>query len=441
MFARTGFALGTALVLLASCIGAPDPARPLDVLSASTLPGEPHHLVVVKQPSTSAGILSPLAEQPMIEVRDVANDPVLKEGIQITAVPNDLTVEATNNVAITDASGIATFTGLTLGGHPGSYTLQFETSGLSPVPASAPTALSWTRAISAAVVSGFKLQGGIPNASVHEDRVWLIYSPPGGPSTGGHPEAWSTDGVTFHDTVPKSRFQDATMAATGLKPGDIIMRSDNPAGAGARRYFMRAFNPAIPFGRPQNIWGFLAADAHGPLTPLASAPVFTGTAADSGDIGVIDIVETRTGDWRMFYVARQGAPNNARTATSSDRGLTWTSEYDNPFNDKTLPATASNMNVDPAPFRLNDGTYLAVTMRAETLYVWNSWDGKRFTQQTGAFMTARDFVSIDPLATSGALGDPSIVYLPGTSTIYMYVGLGRVTPPGYVVAAQITVTP
>ncbi len=93
------------------------------------------------------------------------------------------------------------------------------------------------------------------------------------------------------------------------------------------------------------------------------------------------------------------------------------------------------MNVDPAPLRLQDGSAIAVTMRAAKLYFWNSEDGLTFTQV--------DDFAIESSAFAGTgldcmgLFDPTLVQLPDGS-IRMYVTCESASG-SRIVAADITI--
>jgi hypothetical protein len=93
-------------------------------------PGAAAKLVFVASPS-AARSRQPLTPQPSVQVQDVSGNPVGQAGITVTA---SLTGDGTlggQASAVTDGSGRATFTDLTVIGAPGSSTLRFSTT--SPV--------------------------------------------------------------------------------------------------------------------------------------------------------------------------------------------------------------------------------------------------------------------------------------------------------------------
>jgi hypothetical protein len=288
-----------------------------------------------------------------------------------------------------------------------------------------------TRTYTVTPVSGFTIEGTIPNVTLVKDGndndvVLLVYSSPVGIC-----EATSTDGLTF--------------SGTGIKSSDLIRVLDpipqtlyvtgvlvRPLPSGTWRYFIKALAP--PGNSERHIY---VADrtADGIIT-LANdhAPVYTGGPTDEGRVEVIDLIEALAGEWVMYYVAPSSSARNSRSATSLDQGLSWTFHGDNPFSDITLTG-AQNINVDPAVLRLQDDTFIAVTMRAAMLYFWNSADGYVWEEIGGSEINVSlwDAAEVDDAV---GLFDPTLLQLPD-GTIYMYVTAGQGTTDR-LVAAKIT---
>ena len=92
-------------------------------------------LSLLTQPSSALVSGTALAQQPVVQIANASNDPILQAGVQVTATiaggagNGALSGTAT---ATTDASGMATFSGLGLEGLVGSYTLEFTAAGLTP---------------------------------------------------------------------------------------------------------------------------------------------------------------------------------------------------------------------------------------------------------------------------------------------------------------------
>src|SRR3989449_5228678 len=95
--------------------------------------GTATQLTITTQPSPTATSGAALGQQPVIQVRDAAGNPAGGAGLTVTAViatgPAGATL--TNGTATTVASGAATFSGLTLSGLAGTYTLRVESGTLT----------------------------------------------------------------------------------------------------------------------------------------------------------------------------------------------------------------------------------------------------------------------------------------------------------------------
>ncbi|HEX9892510.1 MAG TPA: carboxypeptidase-like regulatory domain-containing protein, partial [Gemmatimonadales bacterium] len=95
--------------------------------------GTPSQLTITSAPSSNAQSGSALASQPLIQVRDAGGNAVGQAGLTVTAVIASGPGGSLGNAsAITDGTGLATFTGLTITGPVGGYTLRFESGALTP---------------------------------------------------------------------------------------------------------------------------------------------------------------------------------------------------------------------------------------------------------------------------------------------------------------------
>ena len=89
-------------------------------------------LTMSTQPSATVASGSALAQAPAVQLRDAGGNVVSQSGVSVTVAISGSGASLTGTTsAMTDASGIATFTGLGLTGTVGSYTLQFSSTGLS----------------------------------------------------------------------------------------------------------------------------------------------------------------------------------------------------------------------------------------------------------------------------------------------------------------------
>lgn len=84
-------------------------------------------------PSTTAASGVALSTQPQVQVQDAAGNPVASANVAVTVSlsPASGTLSGGATTVQTDASGRAVFSGLTISGTAGPYTLQFSASGLA----------------------------------------------------------------------------------------------------------------------------------------------------------------------------------------------------------------------------------------------------------------------------------------------------------------------
>ena len=92
-------------------------------------------ITVLTEPSSAQVSGTTLPQQPIVQIANSSDDPILQAGVQVTATIADGAGNGTLNgtlTATTDANGMATFAGLGLAGLVGSYTLEFAAAGLAP---------------------------------------------------------------------------------------------------------------------------------------------------------------------------------------------------------------------------------------------------------------------------------------------------------------------
>jgi hypothetical protein len=268
-------------------------------------------------------------------------------------------------------------------------------------------------------VPDFLIDGGVPNAALVTDdsgapQVVLLYL-----SQQGLVQATSSDGVTFSGLNEPFKAMQDVFRDKGLFPVDVLVRQ---TASGAWRYFVKGLPP--PGTPARHLYG-VERGADGSLTLLnGGEPIYTGKPGGAERVEVPEIILTPDDTWRMFYVALGEPLEITHSAISSDEGRTWTFEQDNVFGDpepKPGPR-AEQINVDPAPFRLNDGSYVAATMRAGRLFFWTSADGLAFTPIPDGVLTAEAVRSSLNQPVTG-LFDPTWVQLPD-GTLYLYTTAG-----------------
>src|SRR5439155_479536 len=188
--------------------------------------GAATQLALTTQPSATAQSGAAFAQQPVVQLRDAAGNPVSQSGTMVTATiasgPTGATLSGTS--ATTGLSGAATFSSLGVSGPTGSYTLRFAAGGLSAVTsdtitlgAGAATQLALTTQASATAQRGaaFAQQpvvqlrdaAGNPVSQSGTVVTATISSGPAGATLGGTVTATTND-------IGRASFTD--LAVTGL---------------------------------------------------------------------------------------------------------------------------------------------------------------------------------------------------------------------------------
>ena len=102
--------------------------------SAVARPGNAGRLRIAVQPSSPTASGSAFATQPVIQLEDQNGNPTPQAGVTVTAaISSGPGGSLSNASAVTDASGRAAFSGLTLTGQAGNYTLSFGAAGLTGI--------------------------------------------------------------------------------------------------------------------------------------------------------------------------------------------------------------------------------------------------------------------------------------------------------------------
>jgi uncharacterized protein (TIGR03437 family) len=262
----------------------------------------------------------------------------------------------------------------------------------------------------------------IPNVGMVKGEVWLTVGGQGGIRLYRSAQG---DNATSASAIPGLN---GSLAGTGFNATETVPRESKDV---TRELYVLGLgapgvNQAVVFRLRENASGSFVRD---PQTP-----VYSGAAADNQFLGVPDIYRTNDGNLRLIYVARGAPRQNSRTAISTDGGMSFTFEYDNPFNDLNVANPGpGNTNVDPAVVKLAQGGYLAVTMRLKKLYLFTSADGRVFSPiNQGAPVEASSF-----LTTATGFFDPTLVQAPD-GRVLMYVTIEQPGQPESVVRATIT---
>ncbi|MEO5815218.1 MAG: Ig-like domain-containing protein [Gemmatimonadaceae bacterium] len=150
--------------------------------TATAVAGPAAQFAFVIAPPTTATSGAPLSPQPSVQVQDNFGNPVAASGLLVSASFLSGSGTLANATASTNASGLATFTGLTISGAPGSVTLQFGSGTLTHA-VSAPITLSGGTA-AALVKSAGDGQTAIVASNVAVDPAVLVTDASGNPVVG-----------------------------------------------------------------------------------------------------------------------------------------------------------------------------------------------------------------------------------------------------------------
>ena len=279
------------------------PATSATIVVAAAPAGPATQLGISTQPSSSAPSGVPFAQQPVLQLRDAGGAAVAQSGVTVTAAiaSGGGTLGGTTS-AVTNASGVAAFTDLSITGPAGDRTLSFSATGLTgatsgvisiTAPPSAPaTQLSISTQPSASASSGtpFGTQPSIQlrdaqGGAVSQSGVPVTVSVASGPATLSGTLTANTDatgratfsGLTLSGTAGAHTLQFASPGLTGVVSATINLGAGPAAAlviitqpASSARY-RKDFNPQPVIG---------LADAFG--NPVATGGVTVTATLNSG---------------------------------------------------------------------------------------------------------------------------------------------------------------
>jgi hypothetical protein len=135
--------------------------NPLTSATIQLAPGSATKLILAVAPPATAVGGAPLVPAPAVRLADAVGNPVSTAGVQVTATLAAGTGTLAGATATTDATGLATFSALSISGPAGSYALAFDATGLTGVTTAAitlsagtPTQVTFTVAPPATAVNG-----------------------------------------------------------------------------------------------------------------------------------------------------------------------------------------------------------------------------------------------------------------------------------------------
>src|SRR5688572_16356660 len=141
------------------------PVTSATIVVGAAPPGPATQLTITTQPSSSAVSGTVFSQQPVLQLRDASGNPVSQSGVTVTAaIASGGGTLGGTATATTNASGVASFTNLSITGSAGNRTLSFSSAGLTgatsaaisitAAPPSPATQLSITTQLSSSAVSG-----------------------------------------------------------------------------------------------------------------------------------------------------------------------------------------------------------------------------------------------------------------------------------------------
>jgi len=294
-------------------------------------------LTITTQPPATAASGAALVPAPEVQLRDAANNPVNQSGVSITAtIASGAGGSLAGAVATTDAFGVATFSGLSISGPVGSYTLGFGGTGLTGVTSSAVALGAGTPAKLRILTSpSATAQSGVPLATqpvlqvddaagnpVAQSGVSIAAGIATGGGTLGGTTPLSSDGagqVAFTDLMITGTVGSRTLAftATGLTTatsGTIVLS----AGAAASLAINAGDNQSATAGSPVAINPqVLVTDASS--NPVAGVSVTFAVASGGGSAAAV-VLTNAAGLASVTWTLGPTAGTNTLDASASLTG-------------------------------------------------------------------------------------------------------------------------
>jgi hypothetical protein len=154
-----------------------------------SVPGTPTALSITTQPSSSASSGVAFGVQPVIQLRDASNNAVAQSGVVVTAAiaTGGGTLGGTTT-ATTNASGVATFTNLSITGTDGARTISFTAPSLTSVT---------SNSISVSAGGGTGLYPNRPSNFTNSTEIDFSQTPPALPDNVDRPIAGTNWNMIF----------------------------------------------------------------------------------------------------------------------------------------------------------------------------------------------------------------------------------------------------
>ncbi|MCC6929133.1 MAG: Ig-like domain-containing protein [Gemmatimonadaceae bacterium] len=225
--------------------------------------GPPRFVAFFQQPSGSITVGVPLLQQPALQLADTSGNIVRTEGATVRATPLDATGELLNDVAVTDAQGVARFEQLT-----------FLSATSFPPPT---MRLRFTSGAQAAVVTGNLTLQNAPGSAVqsiqygtNSQRLFLL-----------DPGATLNISATARDLLGNALPQVPIVYSSVNANAASVRASGNITGVAGGSSWVRAFGAGSPSIR-DSVYVTVPRDPTAPIvttTQIAPIPVRNGVTA------------------------------------------------------------------------------------------------------------------------------------------------------------------
>jgi hypothetical protein len=303
---------------------------------ATGVAGSAGKLAIIAQPSSTAQSGSQFLLQPAIQLQDALGNPLLTNGVGVTATASAGTLNG--NTTVTTVNGVATFTNLSITGLAGNYTLTFSGASLTGV-TSNPITLS-AGAAARLVVTTQASDTVFNTVAFPQQPVVTVEDQAGNPANGTHTISTSIvsgggslSGSTSISTAGGSSVSFTDLAITGtagprtllFSASGLTSVSSDPieviAGGAtqiaAASLTSQAAIVGTPVPAPPSV---VVRDASG--NPVAGVTVTFAITAGGGSLnGPIQVTDgtgvATVGDWTLGPIAG----TNTVTATATGTGI------------------------------------------------------------------------------------------------------------------------
>jgi len=290
--------------LTATAAGSGISGNPVTFTATGTA-GTATQLGITTPPSSSAQSGVAFIQQPVIQLQDAHGNPASQSSVVVTAViasgPSAGAGGVTAATATTDTHGVATFSGLTLSGPVGAYTLRFEATGLTATPATGSITLG--AGVAAVITANSPATQDAPvGTAVRSPPTVIVRDAAGNPVagvsvtfspavgsgsvTGGtqttNGSGIATVGSWTLSTTAGANTLTATASGTGISGNPVSFSATGTAGApSAAQSSVSAAPPSITAGTGSSIITVTVRDANG--NPVTGATVVLAATPSAGN--------------------------------------------------------------------------------------------------------------------------------------------------------------